>query len=196
MRIGTTRKCKIEKDGEVIIFNSIVEAAKFLNVRPSTIRSSEIYRCKCKGYYVKRLEVTSHCQSKTPLYKTWVGMKDRCYREGHKYFAHYGGKGITVCDEWLHDYMAFKAWAEDHGYKKGLTIDRIDNNKGYSPENCKWSTQKEQLNNRSINRILEYKGEKYTMAQLADKSGIKHSTFRERLNRGWTIEKAVEAPVR
>ena len=194
-RQGTTRKCRITKGNEVLEFNSIREAAKFLGVHPSTIRSSEKFHCLCKGYKAERLDYTSHCQSKTKLYKVWIGMKDRCYREAHKYYEFYGGKGIRVCDEWLHDYIAFKVWAENNGYRDGLTIDRIDNNKDYSPDNCRWATMKEQLNNRSSNRIIDYKGKSYTLSQLSEFSGIKRTTLKARLDKGWPVEEAVEIKV-
>lgn len=91
-----------------------------------------------------------HGQSGTRIYKCWADMKQRCTNPRHKWFSHYGGAGITVCDEWM-KFEPFAEWAYTHGYADNLTIDRIDNNKGYCPENCKWSTQHEQsLNKRHL----------------------------------------------
>ena len=82
------------------------------------------------------------------LYRIWGAMKTRCYNPNHRAYAHYGGRGITVCAEWLHDFAAFQNWALSNGYHEGLSIDRTDNDKGYSLDNCQWVTQAQQNQNR------------------------------------------------
>ena len=84
----------------------------------------------------------------TKLYRVWDAMKDRCYRESHKVYRRYGGRGILVCDEWKTDFIVFKNWALENGYKASLTIDRIDNDKGYFPSNCHFVSQAENCRNR------------------------------------------------
>ena len=136
-----------------------------------------------------------HGEYKTRLHKIWSSMHERCEYEKHTHFADYGGRGIKICEEWK-EYVPFAKWARENGYSEELTIDRIDVNGNYEPSNCRWVTMKEQHNNKRNNRFVTYKGETYTLSQLAEKIGIGKTTLRERLNMGWSVEKAVETPIR
>ncbi len=89
-----------------------------------------------------------HGATDTRLYRIWWAMKTRCYNKNHRSFPNYGGRGITVCAEWLHDFTAFQKWSMAHGYADDLSIDRIDNDRGYSPDNCRWATDDEQRHNK------------------------------------------------
>lgn len=124
----------------------------------------------------------------------WATMKSRCYLKTNEKFSNYGKRGIVVCDEWKTNFKAFKSWAVENGYQEGLTLDRIDVNGNYCPSNCRWVTNKVQQNNRTNNRIVEYKGEKYTLKQLSEKARLPYSTLWNRLNLGWSVEEAVESP--
>lgn len=98
---------------------------------------------------------TTHNHSKTRLYSIWSGMKTRCYNTKRHDYRWYGARGVTVCDEWLHDFAAFEAWALSNGYSDDLTIDRIDCDAGYAPDNCRWVTMREQrINQRRMQNAV------------------------------------------
>ena len=115
-------------------------------------------------------------------------MKQRCYNTNSQNFKYYGGKGVSVCDEWRNNSQAFYDWAMTHGYKDGLTLDRIDNDGNYEPSNCRWVTMKEQDNHRSNNVILTLNGESHTIPEWSEILGIKQHVIRNRITRGWSVE--------
>ena len=152
--------------------------------------------CKCNGANPNnsgmfKSDIGLHGYSSHPAYGTWEGMVRRCYSEKHIYFKRYGGRGITVCDEWRSSPENFIKWLCENGWKKGLEIDRKDNNKGYFPDNCRIVTSKQNLNNRSNNRILNLNGVLLTLSESSDLYKIKRTTIKERLNRGWSDLEAV-----
>ena len=108
---------------------------------------------------------------------------DRCRREDNDNYNRYGGRGIDVCSEW-DDFAEFQRWAIDNGYNEDLTIDRIDNDDGYCPENCRWVDTLTQGNNRTTNHVITYNGETHTIAEWSRILGIKYPTLYSRLNRG------------
>lgn len=131
------------------------------------------------------------------LHSVWSDMLGRCHSVTNRAYKDYGARGITVCKEWREDFMSFFMWAMKEGYRKGLSLDRIDNNKGYSPMNCRWVTMKEQSNNRRSNHLLTFNGKTQTMQQWADETGINYWTIRDRLARcHWSVEKTLTQPVR
>lgn len=121
------------------------------------------------------------------LYERWLNMKRRCTDPKNKRWDVYGGKGITVCKEWL-NFEVFKKWALENGYRDDLSIDRIDNNKGYCPENCRWADAYTQMNNTSRNRFVVVYGEKMTMAQAARKLNVTYAAIQHRVQRGQSLE--------
>lgn len=139
---------------------------------------------------------TMHGLSHTRLYVIWNGMVRRCHNPKAQRYESYGGRGITVCDEWLNDFMTFRAWALSHGYHDDLSIDRIDNNKGYNPDNCRWATDSEQANNMSSNTMITFNGKTQNMKQWSIELGISYIALVCRFERGWSVERAFTTPVR
>lgn len=126
------------------------------------------------------------------LYRVFNSMIERCSKPNAKNYHNYGGRGIKVCSEWIGNYQAFCDWALANGYKKGLQIDRIDNNGNYEPSNCRFATRKEQSNNRNYVRKYNYKGKEYSVTQLAEEFNISVWKLRHRLiTKKWSVEKAL-----
>lgn len=147
--------------------------------------------CGCRKAEAMREANTTHGKTHTRLFSIWTGMKNRCSNVNDEHYERYGRRGITVCEEWLHDFEAFYNWAMAHGYADSLSIDRIDNDKGYSPNNCQWATPTEQANNRSTNRIVSFGGRDLTVAQWCKRLGAKINIVYARLGYGWSIEESL-----
>ena len=145
------------------------------------LKSSKTRSCGCleKDHPNHR----THGETTTRLHREWALMKRRCGNPNSKEYEHYGGRGITVCDEWCASYESFRNWALSHGYTDELTIDRIDNTKGYSPENCRWATRIEQANNKTTNVFYEYNGKSQTIAEWAREYNLTYPTLYIRLRR-------------
>jgi hypothetical protein len=122
-------------------------------------------------------------------------MRSRCYNPRNKKYKDYGGRGVSICEDW-NNFLNFKKWAEANGFANNLTIDRIDNNGSYCQENCRWITQKEQMRNTRTNHFLTYNGVTKTMAEWSEITGIKYHTLKQRINKyGYSVERALTEPV-
>ena len=165
-------------------------------VSGDALRNKNTRSCGCLQKEIITKQNTIHGKTGTKIYKAYIHMKERCYSKNDKRYSDYGGRGITVCDEWLHSFQAFYDWSMANGYADDLTIDRIDVNGNYEPGNCRWVTQKEQQNNRRNNHCLTYNGETKTLSQWSEITGIQSLTILNRLRLGWSIEKALFHPVR
>lgn len=142
----------------------------------------------------KHFNATHGC-SNTRLYNTWAQMIGRCERPTNRAYKYYGQRGITVCKEW-HDFLEFKAWADATKPNDDYTLDRKDNNKGYSPDNCRWVDKKTQANNRRSNVEIEYKGEMHSLTEWCERIGFDYKRVHNRMYKlGWSFEKAISIPV-
>jgi hypothetical protein len=127
----------------------------------------------------------------TKLYKSWAAMKRRCDFPDELHKKYYKDKGITYCEEWK-DFINFRDWALSHGYIEGYTIERLDNSRGYYPENCKWIPAKEQAYNKTNNHFVSIKGETKTIGEWCNQYNIKWTTFYARLKKGKTGEELLK----
>lgn len=161
-------------------------------VSGNKLRSGNTKSCGClqKEFLDGRLR-RKHGLTNTKLYATWENMKHRCEDPKNWMYPNYGGRGIKVCEEW-HNSSTFFEWAYSHGYKEGLTIERIDVNGNYEPGNCTWIPIKNQYLNRTDSHFVTAFGKTQTISEWAKESGIKYDTIERRLNQyGWDAERAV-----
>lgn len=158
------------------------------------LKSGSVKSCGClpRRMNSERMKIRNrtHGLSDTRLYRIYSEMLTRCNNENHVFYYRYGGRGIKVCEEWS-EFKQFYDWAISSGYSDNMTIDRVDNNKGYSPDNCRWITQKSQTRNRSTNHTVTVNGETHCLSEWAEINDISYNTILSRLRYGWDEERAV-----
>lgn len=180
-RLGTYWLCRCECGNECVVLTS-------------KLSSGHTISCGCRVSEIKSKisEVNkTHAKSNTKLYNIYQGILARCYKKYSSSYERYGGRGITMCDEWKNDFMSFYNWAIDNGYSEKLSIDRIDTNGNYCPENCRWATAKEQANNTRKTVFLTYKGETKPASEWSEIVGISQSSLTQRKRKGWTDEECL-----
>lgn len=183
-RLTVLKEAGRSKDRQ-IIWECICDCGNTTLVKAGNLTSGDTKSCGC--LHKEKFTNFKHGQRHTKLYGVWCGIKARCQNPNSTSYKDYGGRGIKICEEW-EDFTNFYSWAIANGYKNGLTIERKDNNKNYSPSNCKWATYKEQANNKRNNVYFTYQGETKTLAQW-DESTDKD--IAGRISKGWTIEQAM-----
>lgn len=161
----------------------ICDCGNLVEISGTTLRSGHTKSCGCLNHEPTNYK---HGKAHTRLYKIYHAMKKRCYNKNYYQYPDWGGRGITICDEWLDDFTNFYNWAIDNGYKENLTIDRIDNDKNYEPANCRWITLKEQQSNKRSNVYLTYNGKTQTMVQWSEELNTPYITMQSRHRKGWS----------
>ena len=168
------------------------ECGKNCIVIASKLKNGHTKSCGCLQKEMTHKANSKHNECGSRLYCEWLNMKSRCNNKNNKYYKIYGGRGITICDEWSKNYLKFKEWAIANGYQDNLTIDRIDNNGNYEPTNCRWATWKEQANNTRRTIKYEFGNLKLSIKQWAELFGINYGTFKDRINkRKWDFYKCL-----
>jgi hypothetical protein len=167
-------------------------------VRGDPLRSGKSQSCGCFPHEALGKTKTTHGYSGDPIYPTWQSMNQRCYNPKDKIYPYYGGRGITVCDRWRNSIEAFRddILAEIGERPEGCSLDRINNNGNYEPGNVRWATRKQQNRNKRSNVRHEWNGQRLTLSELEDITGIPYGTLWCRVKRGWSVEKALTTPVR
>lgn len=173
----------------------LCDCGQYCSVSTSALNCGNNRSCGClhRDLIIKRN--TKHGMSKTRLYHIYSTMISRCTNCNSRNYPRYGGRGIKVCGEWRYDFQAFYDWAMAHGYRDDLTIDRINNDGDYCPENCRWTNMTVQQNNRRTNHLVEYDGEMYSIADLARKFGLEYKYTYSCISNGFSIEDIISGNV-
>lgn len=170
----------------------VCDRGNLTEVTLNNLQRHHTQSCGCYRKYTSIESNITHGKRNTRLYNTWAHMKQRCYNKNNKRYNDYGGRSIKVCDEWKDDFQAFYDWAMNNGYKDNLTIDRIDVNGSYSPDNCRWITNDEQQRNKRNTKYVTYKGVTKSLTDWCESLGLNYDNVKQRLYHGWTIEKSLE----
>jgi len=197
-RLVITRFIRVDKNWNYI-WECKCDCGNIINVRYNNLLNGSTKSCGCLKRERTIERSIKHGLSGgqgnyTRLYRIWLNMRRRCNNRRDQDYPYYGGRGIKVCKEW-DNYAAFHDWAMKNGYADHLTLERINNNGDYCPENCRWATRKEQARNTRQNHFITFNGKTMTIAEWAEYLGVSSTVLRTRLYRGWSIERALTRPV-
>lgn len=187
---------KLGKDSSHF-WRCICDCGKEVVVKKASLMKGFTRSCGCLRSDVAREKAIARAgkgakKENKRLYTIWNSMKARCLNPNRKESKYYLLKGIRICEEWANDFLAFRDWALKNGYDETLTLDRIDNDGDYKPENCRWTTWTSQNNNTSKNKFISIDGETLTVAEWTRKMNFSRGLISSRLKRGWTEERAVK----
>jgi len=172
------------------------ECEKYKIVTTNDLKSGHVKSCGCLNSELliernKNNIRKKHGKAKTRIYRIWQGMKSRCDNMNNSRYKNYGGRGITYCSQWQ-SFENFDKWAIENGYQENLTIDRINVDGNYEPNNCRWITNKEQQSNKQYHHLLAYNGKIQNIAKWSEETGLPYSTIWKRINEKWDIDKILK----
>lgn len=178
--------------GRIYFWNCLCSCGNVKAIRRNCLSlKSGSMSCGCAIIEINKTGIRNkkHEDTGSKEYTAWNNIKSRCFRKTNKHYRNYGGRGITVCDRWLNSYSNFisdvgRAPSDKH------SLDRINNNGNYEPGNVKWSTIKDQSNNKRTSKLISYNGETMTVSRWANKLSLNYKTLWDRINNGWTIDRA------
>ena len=177
-------------------WNCVCDCGTKRVVLNNALKSGASTSCGCihreKQVEVARNNFSTHKETKTRLYQIWAGMRKRCNNPNASNYSNYGGRGITVCEEW-DDYTSFRDWALSHGYSDSMSIDRVNVDTGYSPNNCRWVGSVAQANNRRTSKLISMNGVTHTIAEWAKELNIPYKTLWKKLRAGKKLEEIISA---
>lgn len=184
---------RLENDnGGIPVWLCKCDCGNFTRVRGKNLKNGAVKSCGC---LLKKGTQTTHGLSDSKIYNIWNGIKARCFNPKSCSYKRYGARGISVCEEWKNSFESFYSWSIQNGYAENLTIERINNDGNYCPENCKWVSRKEQCRNRRTNIVFEYMGEKHILMEWCEILNLDYKFIHNRIYKmGWSFEKSISTP--
>lgn len=182
---------KVQNQKHKTMWKCLCDCGRITFASTSNLNANRVKSCGCLRNEKLIERSTSHNQRHTNLYEVWKTMKQRCFNPNNKVYKNYGGRGITVCDDWKDNFTSFYEWSMENGYKQGLTIDRIDNNSHYCHQNCRWTDRITQANNSRWNKHITIDGKDDTLANWLRFYNIKYYKYYKRIKQGLSEQEAL-----
>lgn len=184
-----------KNDKNQALWLCMCECEKYIVVNTSSLKNGHTKSCGClkSELTIQRNKTNVHIKhgkARTRIYRIYQGMKERCYNKNNERYKNYGKRGIIICDEWLNKengFINFYNWAMNNGYTDELTIDRINVDSNYEPNNCRWITNKEQQSNKTYHHLLDYNGKIQNIAKWSEQTGLPYDVIWRRIEDGWNV---------
>lgn len=193
-RLVATKFIKRSSGGQSI-WECVCDCGNVIQTSAGYLKSGHTTSCGCYCKERTKEALTKHGKTGSRLHNIWFCIKSRCYNDNNDAYHNYGGRGIKMCDEWKDNFSAFYDWAISNGYRENLSIDRINVDGDYTPDNCRWATDKEQCSNTRRTHFITFDGKTMCLHDWESYLGFSRGTISARINKlNWTIEKALTTP--